>query len=97
MIGVAEEDLAGDQRGQLAAGPGRGGQVRRGDRRQGERDQEGLGGGRHVMLLLGGTGADAGGKARVASQGNARLIVRHLLLPGHAACCYEPVARWVLD
>jgi putative pyruvate formate lyase activating enzyme len=27
--------------------------------------------------------------------GDARLIVRHLLLPGHAECCYEPVARWL--
>jgi putative pyruvate formate lyase activating enzyme len=27
----------------------------------------------------------------------ARLIVRHLLLPGHAECCYRPVARWMRD
>lgn len=25
----------------------------------------------------------------------ARLIVRHLLLPGHAECCYRPVAQWM--
>ena len=27
--------------------------------------------------------------------GNARLIVRHLLLPGHDECCYRTVARWL--
>ena len=27
----------------------------------------------------------------------ARLIVRHLLLPGHAECCYEPIARWLSE
>jgi putative pyruvate formate lyase activating enzyme len=27
--------------------------------------------------------------------GKARLIVRHLLLPGHDECCYRPVARWM--
>ena len=26
-----------------------------------------------------------------------RLIVRHLLLPGHAECCYEPILRWMSD
>jgi putative pyruvate formate lyase activating enzyme len=26
-----------------------------------------------------------------------RLIVRHLLLPGHEECCYRPVARWLAD
>jgi putative pyruvate formate lyase activating enzyme len=34
---------------------------------------------------------------RIAERGEARLIVRHLLLPGHAACCYEPIVRWVRD
>jgi putative pyruvate formate lyase activating enzyme len=29
-----------------------------------------------------------------AGQGR-RLIVRHLLLPGHAECCYRPVAEWM--
>jgi putative pyruvate formate lyase activating enzyme len=24
-----------------------------------------------------------------------RLIVRHLLLPGHLDCCYRPIARWM--
>lgn len=24
-----------------------------------------------------------------------RLIVRHLLMPGHEACCFEPTARWL--
>jgi putative pyruvate formate lyase activating enzyme len=24
-----------------------------------------------------------------------KLIIRHLLLPGHAKCCYEPVAQWL--
>ena len=23
------------------------------------------------------------------------LIVRHLLMPGHVRCCFEPVARWI--
>jgi putative pyruvate formate lyase activating enzyme len=27
--------------------------------------------------------------------GQGRLIVRHLLLPGHAECCYRPVAEWM--
>jgi putative pyruvate formate lyase activating enzyme len=26
-----------------------------------------------------------------------RLIIRHLLLPGHGQCCYEPIARWLRD
>jgi putative pyruvate formate lyase activating enzyme len=30
---------------------------------------------------------------RVAAR--SRLIVRHLLLPGHDECCYRPVARWM--
>jgi putative pyruvate formate lyase activating enzyme len=30
---------------------------------------------------------------RVASR--RRLIVRHLLLPGHDVCCYKPVAEWL--
>lgn len=30
---------------------------------------------------------------RVASA--SRLIVRHLLLPGHEECCFRPVARWM--
>lgn len=25
----------------------------------------------------------------------ARLLVRHLLMPGHIKCCYEPVAQWM--
>lgn len=32
-----------------------------------------------------------------AAKQDARLIVRHLLLPGHEACCYQPIARWVRD
>ncbi len=32
-----------------------------------------------------------------ASKQNARLIVRHLLLPGHETCCFEPIARWVQE
>lgn len=23
------------------------------------------------------------------------LIIRHLLMPGHLACCWEPIARWI--
>jgi len=30
-----------------------------------------------------------------ASQG--RLIVRHLLLPGHFDCCYRPIVRWMRE
>jgi putative pyruvate formate lyase activating enzyme len=26
-----------------------------------------------------------------------RLIVRHLLLPGHDVCCYRPIARWMRE
>ena len=26
---------------------------------------------------------------------NSRLIVRHLLMPGHVECCWEPVAQWL--
>lgn len=26
-----------------------------------------------------------------------RLIVRHLLLPGHEACCYEPIVKWMAE
>jgi putative pyruvate formate lyase activating enzyme len=26
-----------------------------------------------------------------------RLIVRHLLLPGHFDCCYQPVLRWMTE
>lgn len=31
---------------------------------------------------------------RIAA-GQSRLIVRHLLLPGHLACCYRPIAQWM--
>lgn len=33
--------------------------------------------------------------ADVYSAGPERLVVRHLLMPGHGQCCFEPVARWV--
>lgn len=26
-----------------------------------------------------------------------RLIIRHLLLPGHAECCYRPIVDWIRD
>jgi len=29
--------------------------------------------------------------------GRGRLIVRHLLLPGHMDCCYRPIARWMAE
>ena len=32
---------------------------------------------------------------RAAGQG--RLIVRHLLLPGHFDCCYRPIIQWLSD
>jgi putative pyruvate formate lyase activating enzyme len=31
------------------------------------------------------------------AQGSADLIVRHLVLPGHAECCREPVLRWLKE
>jgi putative pyruvate formate lyase activating enzyme len=27
----------------------------------------------------------------------ARLIVRHLLLPGHFECCYRPIVEWMSE
>ena len=33
---------------------------------------------------------------RAAAQGP-RLIVRHLLMPGHLDCCYRPVVRWMRE
>ncbi|HEY7091298.1 MAG TPA: radical SAM protein [Tepidisphaeraceae bacterium] len=29
--------------------------------------------------------------------GQGRLIVRHLLLPGHADCCLRPIVRWIQE
>lgn len=26
---------------------------------------------------------------------NSELIIRHLLMPGHVECCWQPVARWI--
>jgi putative pyruvate formate lyase activating enzyme len=34
--------------------------------------------------------------ARLYQQGH-RLIVRHLLMPGHFACCTEPVLHWLAE
>lgn len=31
----------------------------------------------------------------MAAHRQARLVVRHLLLPGHEACCWQPIARWM--
>jgi putative pyruvate formate lyase activating enzyme len=31
------------------------------------------------------------------SHRQSRLIVRHLLLPGHLDCCFKPIARWLRD
>jgi len=33
----------------------------------------------------------------LAAAGKARLIVRHLLMPGHFECCWLPVARWLAE
>lgn len=33
----------------------------------------------------------------LATRQHARLIVRHLLLPGHYECCFVPVARWMRE
>jgi putative pyruvate formate lyase activating enzyme len=35
--------------------------------------------------------------ARIYATGRERVLVRHLLMPGHEACCLEPVARWVSE
>jgi putative pyruvate formate lyase activating enzyme len=32
---------------------------------------------------------------RIHASGPGRLLVRHLLIPGHERCCFEPVADWV--
>jgi len=29
------------------------------------------------------------------ARGHSDLIVRHLLMPGHVDCCWEPIARWL--
>jgi putative pyruvate formate lyase activating enzyme len=29
--------------------------------------------------------------------GHSELIVRHLLMPGHVACCWRPAARWLAE
>jgi putative pyruvate formate lyase activating enzyme len=29
--------------------------------------------------------------------GQSKLIIRHLLLPGHAECCYRPIVKWLHD
>ncbi len=29
--------------------------------------------------------------------GQSRLIIRHLLLPGHAECCYRPIVNWLRE
>jgi putative pyruvate formate lyase activating enzyme len=31
----------------------------------------------------------------MAREGGGALVVRHLLMPGHLECCWEPVARWL--
>jgi len=33
----------------------------------------------------------------LAAVGKARLIVRHLVMPGHFECCWLPVARWLAE
>ncbi len=33
----------------------------------------------------------------LVAAGQGKLIIRHLLLPGHVDCCFIPVARWVAD
>ncbi len=33
----------------------------------------------------------------LSAKGAADLIVRHLVLPGHAECCREPVMRWLKE
>jgi len=31
------------------------------------------------------------------ANGHSELIVRHLLMPGHIQCCWEPVAKWLAE
>jgi len=33
----------------------------------------------------------------LAAQSRGRLIVRHLLLPGHHECCWKPIAAWLAE
>lgn len=33
----------------------------------------------------------------IFNTGTHRLLVRHLLMPGHEKCCYEPIARWIAN
>jgi putative pyruvate formate lyase activating enzyme len=33
----------------------------------------------------------------VHAHAQGRLIVRHLLLPGHRDCCYRPIVRWMRE
>ena len=33
----------------------------------------------------------------LVGRGGGRLIVRHLLLPGHEQCCFRPIVRWLAD
>jgi putative pyruvate formate lyase activating enzyme len=33
----------------------------------------------------------------LAAAGRGRLIVRHLLLPGHTECCFRPIAAWMQE
>ena len=31
------------------------------------------------------------------AQGKGRLIIRHVLLPGHTECCLKPILKWIAD
>jgi putative pyruvate formate lyase activating enzyme len=33
---------------------------------------------------------------KIAAQ-DGRLIIRHLLLPGHSECCYRPIVKWLAE
>jgi putative pyruvate formate lyase activating enzyme len=37
------------------------------------------------------------GRNLTMAAGKSRLIVRHLLLPGHAECCYRPMVEWMRE
>jgi len=36
-------------------------------------------------------------RSALRAAGYARLIVRHLFMPGHRRCCFEPIALWLAE
>ncbi|HUB26084.1 MAG TPA: radical SAM protein [Tepidisphaeraceae bacterium] len=56
-------------------------------------------GNEHCALRLGGGEKYLAAVQRnlLAAAGRGRLIVRHLLLPGHTECCFRPIAQWMQE